>query len=110
MAPSQRADFTFDPQANQYTCPDGKRLVLFRRSYKTPRTGITSAGTRLYRASQHDCKACPLKPRCCPNMTFRKIPRDLNHDARDVAKPLPRRRNMNGPAIAGRRSRCCRPT
>ena len=83
-----RADFMFDPQANEYTCPGGKSLVQFRRSYKTPRTGITSAGTRLYRASQHDCKACGLKPQCCPNMTFRKIPRDLNEDARDVARAI----------------------
>jgi transposase len=83
-----RADFMFDPDMNEYTCPGGKRLVQFRRSYKTPRTGITSAGTRLYRASQHDCKVCELKPRCCPNMTFRKIPRDLNEDARDVARAI----------------------
>lgn len=83
-----RADFTFDPHANQYTCPDGKQLVQFRRDYKTPRTGITSEGTRLYRASQHDCKACMLKPRCCPNTAFRKIPRDLNEDARDVARAI----------------------
>jgi len=83
-----RADFTFDPGANQYTCPGGKQLVQFRRSYATPRTGITSAGTRLYRASQHDCKACELKSQCCPNMTFRKIPRDLNEDARDVARAI----------------------
>ena len=83
-----RADFMFDPQANEYTCPGGKSLVQFRRSYKTPRTGITSAGTRLYRASQHDCKGCGLKPQCCPNMTFRKIPRDLNEDARDVARAI----------------------
>ena len=83
-----RADFMFDPDANEYTCPGGKSLVQFRRSYKTPRTGITSAGTRLYRASQHDCKVCELKPQCCPNMTFRKIPRDLNEDARDVARAI----------------------
>jgi transposase len=83
-----RADFMFDPDANEYTCPGGKRLVQFRRSYKTPRTGITSEGTRLYRASQHDCKVCELKPQCCPNMTFRKIPRDLNEDARDVARAI----------------------
>ncbi len=56
-----RADFTFHPQANQYTCPNGKLLVQFRRSYATPRTGITSEGTRLCRASQHDCKVCKLK-------------------------------------------------
>jgi transposase len=83
-----RADFMFDPDVNEYTCPGGKRLVQFRRSYKTPRTGITSAGTRLYRASQHDCKVCELKSQCCPNMTFRKIPRDLNEDARDVARAI----------------------
>jgi transposase len=83
-----RADFMFDPDANEYTCPGGKRLVQFRRSYKTLRTGITSAGTRLYRASQHDCKVCELKPQCCPNMTFRKIPRDLNEDSRDVARAI----------------------
>lgn len=83
-----RSEFTFDPQMNHYTCPGGKRLVQFRRSYRTPRSGITSAGTRLYRASQHDCKVCALKPRCCPNMTFRKIPRDLNEDARDVARAI----------------------
>ena len=57
-----RADFMFDPDANEYTCPGGKQLVQFRRRYRTPRTGITSAGTRLYRASQHDCKVCALKP------------------------------------------------
>ena len=83
-----RADFMFDRDANEYTCPGGKQLVQFRRSYATPRTGITSAGTRLYRASQHDCKTCGLKPQCCPNMTFRKIPRDLNEDARDVARAI----------------------
>lgn len=48
----------------------------------------TSAGTRLYRASQHDCKVCELKPQCCPNMPSRKIPRDLNEDARDVARAI----------------------
>jgi len=83
-----RADFTFDAEANQYTCPAGRQLVQFRRSYAVPRTGITSAGTRLYRASQRDCRSCQLKPQCCPNMTFRKIPRDLNEDSRDVARAL----------------------
>jgi IS5 family transposase len=83
-----RADFTFDPEANHYSCPAGKLLVQFRRSYAVPRTGITSAGTRLYRASQRDCGPCELKPRCCPNMTARKIPRDLNEESRDVARAL----------------------
>jgi transposase len=83
-----RSDFVFDPAHNHYTCPEGKLLVQFRRSYATPRSGITKEGTRLYRASKRDCDECALKPRCCPNMPFRKVPRDLDEDARDVARAL----------------------
>ncbi len=31
---------------------------------------------------------CPLKPKCCPNMPARKIPRDVNEAARDRARAL----------------------
>ena len=83
-----RADFPFDPEGDRYTCPSGKELVQFRRTYATPRTGITAEGTRLYRASKKDCDVCELKARCCPNAVARKIPRDLHEDARDVARAL----------------------
>ena len=83
-----RADFTFDPDGDRYTCPAGKELVQFRRTYATPRTGITAEGTRLYRASKKDCDVCELKARCCPNAVARKIPRDLHEDTRDVARAL----------------------
>ena len=43
-------------------------------------------GTRLYRASKLDCDICRLKVQCCPNALARKIPRDLDEDARDVAR------------------------
>lgn len=83
-----RADFPFDPEGDRYTCPAGKELVQFRRTYATPRTGITAEGTRLYRASKKDCDVCELKAHCCPNAVARKIPRDLHEDARDVARAL----------------------
>ena len=83
-----RADFTFDPERDRYTCPAGKELVQFRRTYATPRTGVTAEGTRLYRASKRNCDVCDLKSRCCPNAAARKIPRDLNVNARDVARAL----------------------
>ena len=83
-----RADFAFDPQHDRYTCPAGKELVQFRRNFSAPRTGITSAGTRLYRAGQKDCGVCELKARCCPNTPARKIPRALHEDARDAARAL----------------------
>jgi hypothetical protein len=83
-----RAEFAFDPEGDRYTCPAGKKLIQFRRTYATPRTGITAEGTRLYRASKKDCDACELKARCCPNAVARKIPRDLQEGARDVARAL----------------------
>ena len=83
-----RSDFTWDAANDRYLCPGGNDLVQFRRAYAKPRTGITSAGTRLYRASQKDCGTCSLKPRCCPNMPFRKIPRDLHEEARNVARTI----------------------
>jgi hypothetical protein len=83
-----RVDFTFDAEGDRYTCPSGKELVQFRRTYATPRTGITAEGTRLYRASKKDCDVCELKARCCPNAVARKIQRDLHEDARGVARAL----------------------
>jgi transposase len=75
-----RADFTFDPEHNLYICPQGK----FLRTTGTVHDGRTI----LYRASTRDCGLCPLKPKCTPNMTFRKIPRDVHEDARDATRAL----------------------
>ena len=44
--------------------------------------------TILYRASTRDCSSCLLKPECTPNVTFRKIPRDVREDARDATRAL----------------------
>lgn len=83
-----RADFNWDGEGDRYICPAGKEPVQFRRTYATLRSGITSEGTRLYRASKKGCDACELKQRCCPNAGARKVPRDLNEDARDVARAI----------------------
>lgn len=83
-----RSDFTFDPHADRYICPAGKDLVQFRRAYAAPRTGIHADGMRRYGASKKDCDICDLKARCCPNTVARKIPRDVDEDARDVARAL----------------------
>jgi IS5 family transposase len=83
-----RSDFVFDREENRYTCPQGKFLVLFRRSFAIPRSGITKDGTRLYRSSSSDCRPCELKVRCCPNTPQRNIPRDVDEDVRDLARSL----------------------
>jgi len=75
-----RADFAFDRQRDVYICPQGK----FLRTTGT----VLDGRTILYRASTRDCGPCPLKPKCTPNMTFRKIPRDVHEDARDATRAL----------------------
>jgi transposase len=75
-----RADFKWDADRNLFVCPKGKMLKS---------TGKVHDGrTRLYRASKLDCDPCSLKPRCCPNTPSRKIPRDINEEARDAARAL----------------------
>jgi hypothetical protein len=41
-----------------------------------------------YHASLPDCRICVLKQKCCPNMPSRRIVRDVNEAARDVARAL----------------------
>lgn len=83
-----RADFAYDRESDTYTCPAGKELRKFHRSFTTPRSGVTKANTMKYRASKRDCDACPMKPRCCPNMPSRYVPRSVHEGARDLARDI----------------------
>ncbi len=75
-----REDFTFDHERDVYTCPSGNVLKTTGR--------VHDGKTVLYRASKSDCALCPLKRKCCPNTPERKVPRDINEDARDHARSL----------------------
>jgi transposase len=75
-----RADFTFDKESNVYVCPAGKMLTTTGR--------IHSDHAIRYFASVLDCRTCALKRKCCPNMPARRIVRDVNEEARDVARAL----------------------
>jgi hypothetical protein len=69
------------------TAPSPGRTSASIRSATT--TGrVLSDNTLRYLASTRDCGPCPLKRRCCPNTPSRKIPRDINEDARDVARAV----------------------
>jgi transposase len=75
-----RSDFRWDKRRAAYICPNNKVLHT---------SGTVHDGkTLLYRASKLDCDSCPLKARCCPGQLARKIPRDINEGARDVARRL----------------------
>jgi transposase len=77
-----RSDFRWDRRRGVYVCPNNKVLHT---------TGTVYDGTLLrYRASKFDCDVCPLKTKCCPNTSARHVPRDLQEDARDVARRLMR--------------------
>jgi Transposase DDE domain len=51
-------------------------------------TLVNDGATLLYRVSKHDCDACELKPRCCPKMPSRKVPRSIHEKARDVGREI----------------------
>src|SRR5450432_2474028 len=76
-----REDFAYDQERDLYVCPAGKVLTS---------TGtLVNDGTTLhYRASKYDYDACELKPRCCPKMPARKVPRSIHEQARDVARDI----------------------
>jgi transposase len=75
-----RSDFVFDKEKNEYTCPNGKRLRTTGKVHKRR--------TIIYRASKFDCQPCPLKSKCCPKAPLRKVPRDVDEEARDYARSL----------------------
>jgi transposase len=78
-----REDFTHDRQRDIYSCPGGKPLT-------TTGTRVNDGATILYRASKHDCQACALKSRCCPNSPSRRMPRSIYEGARDMARQIAR--------------------
>jgi hypothetical protein len=61
-------------------------LRKYRRAFSTPRESVAKDGAIRYRAAQHDCDACMLKPKCCPNMLARKIARSVHEAARDKVR------------------------
>ena len=84
----ERDDFTFDHADDSYICPGGKRLRPTNRNFATERSRVDKDGFIRYRASQHDCGSCTLRPRCSPNTPARKIARSVHEGARDMARDL----------------------
>jgi hypothetical protein len=68
----------FDSRRNLYICPAGATLTTSGR--------VHSDHAIRYFASVPRCRECPLKQRCCPNMPSRRIVRDVNEAARDIAR------------------------
>jgi hypothetical protein len=73
-----RSDFKYDRKRNVYICPAGETLTTSGR--------VNSDHAIRYFASVPRCRECPLKQRCCPNVQARRIVRDINEAARDIAR------------------------
>jgi hypothetical protein len=71
-----RTDFEWNPENNQYICPEGEPLKQFRRNYSDPNRGPSGKRVAKYQALKHTCQACPSKMKCCPKADARKITRE----------------------------------
>jgi hypothetical protein len=76
-----RDDFTFDKERNVYICPAGRTLTTTGRL-------VNDGGTLLYMANMRHCRSCLLKAQCSPKAPFRRVPRSIYEEARDVARAL----------------------
>jgi transposase len=84
-----RDDFHYDPATDTYTCPGNQALQPYRRKFSKPRSvNGGKDGFIKYRASKHDCDACPLKQKCCPTQPARNVLRSIHEAARDVARDI----------------------
>src|SRR5437588_2580204 len=83
-----REDFAYDHKRDCYICPAGKQLRQRQKIYRVPRPFVDEDGMMRYHASKLNCAVCSLKPRCCPNVPARKIPRSIHEGARDVAREI----------------------
>ncbi len=53
-----KEDFIYDPEADQYLCPGGSRLIRHSES--------VDKGHLIYRYWSSDCPRCPIKEKCTP--------------------------------------------
>ena len=81
-------DFVYDHVVDEYTCPGGKALKPYWRSFKKERPEFGKDGFKKYFARKQDCAACALKPKCTPRQTTRKISRSRYEGARQMARDI----------------------
>jgi hypothetical protein len=104
-----RSDFVFDAERNHYTCPQGTLLVQFRRTFASPRSGITKEGTRLCRSSKSIARTAPSRRsavRIRGSVRYRVTSTKMRAMSPEAWKT---HRPMSVRVIAARRSRCCSP-
>ncbi|MCU7940763.1 MAG: transposase [gamma proteobacterium symbiont of Bathyaustriella thionipta] len=74
------SEFTFDLQANEYICPNNKRLHTTNHP--------TKEKALYYYSRLPECVDCPDKEKCCPKAPQRRIARSIYEEARDIARAI----------------------
>jgi transposase len=83
-------EFSYDHEADAYTCPAGQKLKPYWRDISQSRPEFGKDGFKRYFARRQDCGACPMKPGCTPNQPARKIARSEHEGARQMARDIAR--------------------
>jgi hypothetical protein len=65
---SETSGFTYGAEADCFTCLAGKRLP-FKEFTKSQDGGLS----KVYRAASRDCRLCPHKPSCAPNVKKKQL-------------------------------------
>jgi len=81
-------DFHWYEEVEEYRCPAGNAIRSEWRAFKNERSHVTKANTIIFRSRQTDCATCPMKAKCCPNTSIRKIVRSVHEAARDMARRI----------------------
>ncbi len=95
-----REDFIYDEARDCYICRNGK--ILPRSSGARGSRGDDMIS---YFSRVADCRACPLKSKCCPNSPSRKITRHIHEAARDVARAIAKTAGLRPDAARSQKGR-----
>jgi transposase len=104
-----RADFVFDPEHDPYTCPAGKELVQFRRTYAIPRSGVTAEAQDSIAPANWIAMPANSKPSAVRTRSPARSRETLMKTPATWPVRTPQLRNTWRPVVGGKKSRCCSP-
>lgn len=71
--------FAYDESSDSYTCPQGKKLILSQKNYR-------SRGAIYNRYKCYECEGCPIRSDCTQSKTGRTCKRNINQKYIDKYK------------------------
>ena len=85
---SRRENMAYDPEADEYTCANGKKLRVLGEKHSKNRNGYTSTVT-IYECE--DCRGCPHKEKCIHGNNC-KTPMEERKKRLNVSKVMKQKR------------------